>query len=356
MLQINQLEIRYQDAVAVQDFSLALEDGEIISLVGPTGCGKSSVLRAVAGLEPVTSGSIMLDGMLIDRDHFVPPEQRGCGLVFQDFALFPHLSVAQNIGFRVRHPEQVETWLQRLGLEPHRNAMPATLSGGQKQRVALARALAHEPRLVLLDEPLSSLDQAMKSSLRWLLRDTLKAAGVAAIWVTHDQDEALSVADRVGIMSIGRLEQIGEPERCYRMPKTRFVAEFLGDGVFLRGRFEADDCVHTALGCCHAADPQQARTLAGSAGLDVLVRPHDLTLQPQDNGNAEVIAGRYEGETRLYTLRLDDGYLMRARVSHELRVADGTRVQTSIAAQHPLPLFPVAAHADTAATAQGTSE
>lgn len=209
MLQINQLEIRYQDAVAVQDFSLALEDGEIISLVGPTGCGKSSVLRAVAGLEPVTSGSIMLDGMLIDREHFVPPEQRGCGLVFQDFALFPHLSVAQNIGFRVKHPEQVETWLQRLGLEPHRNAMPATLSGGQKQRVALARTLMEDRPLVLLDEPFSALDAGTRAEMQELSARHL--AGRTVLMVTHDPFEAARMGHAIAILSGTGLEAVTPP-------------------------------------------------------------------------------------------------------------------------------------------------
>jgi len=345
MLNIADLEVRYRtgagERVAVAGFSLELEAGEIVTLVGPTGCGKSSVLRAVAGLERPAAGRIELDGLLIDRDRFVPPEKRRCGLVFQDFALFPHLSVAQNIGFRVRDPARVEEWIDRLELGAHRDAMPETLSGGQKQRVALARALAHEPRVVLLDEPLSNLDQAMKTGLRWQIRDALKAAGVPAIWVTHDQDEALSVGDRVGIMSTAKLEQVGEPERCYRAPATRFVAEFLGDGVFLHGRLKGDGCVHTSLGCCNTADLEQAGALSGEKGLDVLVRPHDLDLEPAEFGNAIVVSGRYEGETRLYTVRLDDGFEIRARVSHELRLDEGERVRTRIAAEHPLPLFPV---------------
>lgn len=339
MLRIENLEVRYRDRVAVTDFSLDLVPGEIVTLVGPTGCGKSSVLRAVAGLERPAAGRIQLNGLVIDGERVVPPEKRRCGLVFQDFALFPHLTVAQNIGFRVKNPARVEEWIRRLELDPHRDAMPATLSGGQKQRVALARALAHEPRVVLLDEPLSNLDQAMKSGLRWQLRDALKSAGVPAIWVTHDQDEALSVGDRVGVMSTGKLEQVGEPEHCYRAPQTRFVAEFLGDGVFLRGRLKSDNCVHTALGCCNTADPDQVQALSGGNGLDVLVRPHDLDLEPADSGNAVVIAGRYEGETRLYTVRLEDGFQIRARVSHELRLNEGERVRTRIAAEHPLPLF-----------------
>ena len=339
MLEIRNLCVRYRDRVAVRDFDLTLGEGEIVTLVGPTGCGKSSVLRAVAGLEKPDAGEIRIGDLRIDREHFVPPEKRGCGLVFQDFALFPHLTVEQNIAFRVRDRSRVDHWIERLGLEDYRDAMPAMLSGGQKQRVALARSLAHQPAIVLLDEPLSNLDAALKSSLRWQIRDALKAAGVPAIWVTHDQDEALSVGDRVGVMNEARLEQVGEPETCYRAPQTRFVAEFLGEGVFLAGRLE-NGCVHTALGCSELADPESARAVTDTDRVDVLIRPHDLGLAPAENGgNARVLWGRYEGETRLYKLRLDAGFDLTARVGHEIRLDEGQPVDARIEAGHPLALF-----------------
>ncbi len=338
MLDVRNLAVRYGNHAAVEDFSLSLADGEIATLVGPTGCGKSSVLRAVAGLEPPAAGEIIIDGMKIDRQHPVPPEKRRTGLVFQDFALFPHLTVEQNVGFRVRDRAHVEHWIARLGLEEHRHAMPATLSGGQKQRVALARSLAHQPALVLLDEPLSNLDAALKASLRWQIRDALKAAGVPAIWVTHDQDEALSVGDRVGVMNAGRLEQVDEPEQCYRAPLTRFVARFLGDGVFIPGRLE-ERYVRTALGCSAVGDSgARDERLAGDQ-VDVLVRPHDLDLTPAPDGNARVLWSRYEGETRLYAVRLHEGPELQVRVSHELRLAEGETVRTRISARHPLALF-----------------
>lgn len=338
MLAIHDLTVRYRDRVAVEHFDLTVAAGEIVTLVGPTGCGKSSVLRAVAGLERPAAGRIEIGELVVDARHDVPPERRRTGLVFQDFALFPHLTVAQNIGFRVSDPAVVDHWIAALGLTSHRDAMPATLSGGQKQRVALARALAHAPALVLLDEPLSNLDAALKASLRWQIRDALKAAGVPAIWVTHDQDEALSVGDRVGVMHAGRLEQIGEPEQCYRAPTTRFVARFLGDGVFLRGRL-SDGGVQTVVGRSALGDGDAARRVARSGEVDVLVRPHDLDLEPDDRGNARVIWGRYEGETRLYSIRLHEGPELQARVSHEVRLADGQRVQTRISARHALALF-----------------
>ena len=178
MLETRRLTVRYGRTTAVDALDLALADDEIVTLVGPTGCGKTSVLRAVAGLLPPSDGEIRLGALRIDARHDVPPEKRGVGLVFQDFALFPHLNVADNVAFRLRDRGPAEHWIERLGLAAHRQAMPDTLSGGQKQRVALARALAHAPALMLLDEPLASLDAALKAELRWEIRDALKAAGL----------------------------------------------------------------------------------------------------------------------------------------------------------------------------------
>ena len=338
MLSIRDLTVRYGDRVAVEHFDLALDDGEIVTLVGPTGCGKSSVLRAVAGFEPPASGHIVIGDLEIDRDHLVPPEKRRTGLVFQDFALFPHMTVAENIGFKVEDKNLVGHWIDRLGLADHRDAMPATLSGGQKQRVALARSLAHQPALVLLDEPLSNLDAALKSSLRWDIREALKTSGVPALWVTHDQDEALSVGDRVGIMHSGRLEQVGEPETCYRAPQTRFVARFLGEGFFVRGHLDGA-MLKTGIGESALADPAAALELADRGDVDVLIRPHDLALEADPDGNAVIEWGRYEGETRLYAIRLRDGVRLQARVSHDVRLPDGQRVRTDISARHALALF-----------------
>jgi iron(III) transport system ATP-binding protein len=337
MLRLCELRLAFGERVAVDGLSLELDEGEILSLVGPTGCGKSSVLRLVAGLVEPDAGHLELNGRRIDRRHPLPPEKRRMGMVFQDFALFPHLSVKDNIAFRVRDPALATYWMESLGLAAHADARPATLSGGQKQRVALARALAHEPATVLLDEPLSSLDAAMKSTLRWQIRDALKAAGVSALWVTHDQDEALSVGDRMAVMRAGRLEQIGDPELCYRSPASRFVATFLGEGVFLTGRVQAGR-LHTGLGDLPL--PADVPAGNGAGHLDVLLRPHDVGLSEDGSGNARVLGGRYEGETRLYRLKLDDDSEFSARVSHELRLSPGTRVRTDIVARHALPVFP----------------
>ena len=343
MLAIHNLHIRYGENRAVRDFSLYVRPGEIVTLVGPTGCGKSSILRAVAGLRRPEEGEIVIGGLCTCGERFVPPEKRRTGLVFQDFALFPHLSVERNIAFRVRAPEEAEKWMDALGLAPFRNAMPETLSGGQKQRVALARSLAHRPKLLLLDEPLSNLDAAMKTDLRLQIRDAIRRAGVTAVWVTHDQDEAVGVGDRIAIMRDGNLEQIDSPERCYEAPASRFVAAFLGKGRFLRGEAEAREA-RTALGThpvFFAGGPAQPPP--GHRRVDVLLRPHDVTLASDGAENGVVEEHRYEGGTRLYTIRLDTGEYLEARLNHERQFPEGSRVRAAVGAGHQLAAFPAKA-------------
>ena len=346
MLAIHNLHIRYGENRAVRDFSLYVRSGEIVTLVGPTGCGKSSILRAVAGLRRPEDGEIVIDGLCTCGERFVPPEKRRTGLVFQDFALFPHLSVERNIGFRVKDPEEAEKWMRALDLTAFREAMPETLSGGQKQRVALARSLAHRPKLLLLDEPLSNLDAAMKTDLRAQIRDAIRRAGVTAVWVTHDQDEAMGVGDRIAIMRDGNLEQIDSPENCYEAPASRFVASFLGKGRFLAGETRGNKA-HTTLGThpvfltdAKPDDTPQTRPV------DVLLRPHDVALTRKDPGNCVVQHHRYEGGTRLYTLRLDSGESVEARLNHECLFADGERAHASVGAGHRLAAFPAEDSAD----------
>lgn len=336
MLALENVSIHYGEHVAVSEFSLALRSGEVVSIVGPTGCGKSSVLRCIAGFEPLVAGSIVLHGQTIDAKRHVSPESRNIGLVFQDFALFPHMTVAQNIGFRVSDSALVEHWLTTLGLSELRDKRPDQLSGGQKQRVALARVLAHEPQLVLLDEPLSNLDAALKSDLRWRIRDTLKTAGVAALWVTHDQAEALAVGDRIAVMRAGRLLQFAEPETCYRAPRSPFVAQFLGDGVLIPGTVDGE-FVRTSVGAARYLIGDQPRP--SGASVNVLIRPHDIALTETGAGIATVLSDRYEGETRLYEVETDDAVRLSVRVSHEQKIAVGQRVATEISAHHALPVF-----------------
>ena len=336
MLTVSNLSVNYGATRVVSDLSLALAEDEILMLVGPTGCGKTTILQALAGLVPIDEGEIRLGHWRATPASHVPPEKRHVGMVFQDFALFPHLTVEQNVGFRLEDRAPVDHWLGLLGLEPLRKAKPATLSGGQKQRVALARTLAHAPAFILLDEPLSNLDAALKDSLRWEIRNALKAAGVPAIWVTHDQEEALSVGDRVGILNEGRLEQVDTPEACFAEPASRFVARFLGEASFIAARLASGAKeATTSLG------PAPCIPVNGAGGeVDLLLRPDDLSLTPDADGNGEVEWARYEGGARLYAVTLADGTSLKVRVSHENRVEPGDRVRLAITTTHPLAVFP----------------
>lgn len=334
MLSVNNLSVDYGSTRVVDKLNLALAEDEILMLVGPTGCGKTTILQALAGLIPITEGDIALGGWTATAKNPVPPEKRNVGMVFQDFALFPHLSVQQNVCFRLKDTALADHWIDLLGLSALRNAKPSTLSGGQKQRVALARTLAHQPMFILLDEPLSNLDAALKDSLRWEIRNALKTAGVPAIWVTHDQEEALSVGDRVGVLNRGKLEQLDTPETCFCEPASRFVARFLGEASFIPGRLE-QGMVTTAIGNAPGTSVDGA-----SGDVDLLLRPDDMSLTPlAEGGNGEITWVRYEGGARLFAVNLDDGSQVKVRVSHEVRAEPGGRVQLAVTTTHPLAVF-----------------
>ena len=232
-LTLSKISKRYGDALVVDDFNLDMEKGEFVSFLGPSGCGKTTTLRMVAGFEIPTSGKIILGG---DDITSKAPNQRNVGMIFQAYALFPNMTVAQNIGFGLRirkEPEsaitqRVKEMISLINLEKHADKYPYQLSGGQQQRVALARALANRPQVLLLDEPLSALDAKIRVSLRSEIRAIQKALGITAIFVTHDQEEALSISDRVVVMYDGKVEQLGTPSDIYNFPKTAFVANFVG--------------------------------------------------------------------------------------------------------------------------------
>lgn len=334
MLTVQNLSVDYGATRVVNDISLALGKDEILMLVGPTGCGKTTILQALAGLIPIAGGAIELGAWRASTSELVPPEKRNVGMVFQDFALFPHLTVQENVCFRLKDTQLADHWLELLGLNALRKAKPATLSGGQKQRVALARTLAHNPVFVLLDEPLSNLDAALKDTLRWEIRSALKEAGVPAIWVTHDQEEALSVGDRVGILNKGRLEQLDTPETCFCEPASRFVARFMGEASFLPGRLE-QGYVATHLGTAPGTPVDGAE-----GDVDLLLRPDDVSLLRTDtDSNGTVAWMRYEGGTCLYSVITDKGTEVKARVSHENHAAPGDRVKLAVTTTHPLAVF-----------------
>ena len=240
-LEIENLQKRFARTTAVEQVQLEVTRGEFVSFLGPSGCGKTTTLRIIAGFESPSSGAIRLDG--VDITHR-PPHQRNVGMVFQSYALFPNMTVAENVGFGLKVAkkpaadikQRVEEMLNLIKLPALGNRYPYQLSGGQQQRVALARALAIRPQVLLLDEPLSALDAKIRVSLRLEIRSIQRELGITTIYVTHDQEEALSLSDRIVVMSEGRVEQIGSPFEIYNFPRTSFVASFVGTPNVLRGR------------------------------------------------------------------------------------------------------------------------
>jgi putative spermidine/putrescine transport system ATP-binding protein len=292
-LELTGIQKQFAGTSAVIDFNLAMERGEFVSFLGPSGCGKTTTLRMIAGFETPTAGRITVDGADITR---LPPNRRNVGMVFQSYALFPNMTVAGNIGFgmRVRGKgkaeikKRVEELLELIHLEGRGGRYPYQLSGGQQQRVALARALAIEPRLLLLDEPLSALDAKIRVALRAEIRAIQRQLGITTVYVTHDQEEALSLSDRVVVMSEGRMEQVGSPFEIYNFPSTRFVASFVGtlnlvtagvvDGA--SGRISIAGQEVTAAGPVKATDEGNMVTVA--------LRPEGLNLRAATEGQNQL--------------------------------------------------------------------
>ena len=333
---------------AVSDFSLTVRDGEILTLLGPSGCGKTTMLRMVAGLEQPSSGEIRIASDIVaDSTQFLPAEKRDIGLVFQDFALFPHLTVAENVGFGLndweneRAAARVDELLELVGLSDHRDKRPDALSGGQQQRVALARSLAPEPAVLLLDEPFSNLDVRLRVEMREEVRRILKATGVTAISVTHDQEEALSISDRVAIMNDGQLEQVGQPESVFENPESRFVASFLGRASFLPATVKGD-IVETDLGILSVEQLNGPVDAYDGATIDILLRPDDLEAIPTNEATADgtITHRQYNGPNFVYRVELNNGATVRCLHNHVETFEHNQPVAVSITADHPLAWYP----------------
>jgi iron(III) transport system ATP-binding protein len=347
VLELDGLEKSYDGTRVIRDLSVSVRDGELLTLLGPSGCGKTTTLRLIAGLERPDGGSVRLDGTAVSGPDFVSAEHRDVGVVFQEFALFPHLSARENIAFGIEEwPEaeresRVDDLLDLVGLADHGEKSPEELSGGQQQRVALARSLAPEPQLLLLDEPFSNLDVDLRVEMREEVREILKEAGVTAVSVTHDQEEAMSISDRVAVMSEGQIEQIGTPEEVFQQPESRFVAGFLGHASFVAGRVK-DDCVETGVGCVPLDRIHGLTDAYHGSEIDLMVRPDDVRARPADPGeaNGEVVHRRYLGPTVLYRVEIDTGDVVGCMHNHADRVSLDDPVVASLDADHELAWFP----------------
>ena len=342
-LEVSQLEVRYAGRAqpAVHGVTLSLKAGDIGVLIGPSGCGKTTLLRAVAGLEPVTGGEIRLTKSVVSSATLsVPPELRRIGMVFQDYALFPHLSVGRNVAFgihqlpRAEQAARVAEVLKLVGLEGSEHRYPHELSGGQQQRVALARALAPRPQLMLLDEPFSNLDVDLRERLAHEVRGILKAAGATALFVTHDQFEAFAIGDVIGVMNEGHLHQWDDAYTLYHRPATRFVADFIGHGVFAPATLvqRGNNVVaQTPLGDLTDLDECPLPSSYPAGECDVLLRADDIVHDDHAPVQAQIVRKSFRGSEFLYTLRLASGHTVLAHVpshhDHALGEWIGIRAQ-----------------------------
>ena len=338
LLTLDNLACGYHQQAVVKDLSLELAAGEIACLLGPSGCGKTTTLRAIAGLEPVTGGSIHIQGRQVSsRSRQLPPEKRGLGMVFQEHALFPHLTVADNVAFGLRkQPREqqrlrVSECLDRVRLSGMEDRYPHELSGGQQQRVALARALAPRPALLLLDEPFASLDLDLRRALARELGDILRQENVTALLVTHDQEEAFALADRVGVMHQGQLEQWDTPYNIYHAPANRFVAEFAGYGSFLRGEVMDENTVRTSLG---ELTGRSNTALKPGSNVDVLLRPEDVIADESAHLALPVTRRQFTGATILYHLRVGAAETLLCQTDSHTNVVEGDALHVRLATKH----------------------
>ena len=307
LLKVDSLAVSYGGRNVVEKLSFELEEGEIACLLGASGCGKTTVLRAIAGFEAISAGRIQLAQREVGSvQKQVPVQERGIGMVFQDYALFPHLTVAGNVAFGLatKDAATVRDLLDLVGLAHVENRYPHELSGGQQQRVALARALAPKPRLLLLDEPFSNLDVELRERLGQEVRAILKACGTTAILVTHDQREAFAMADRVGVMNQGALCQWASPYDLYHEPVDRFVANFIGEGVLLPATLTGPNCIEFELGEMCRIKPIDCCL---GCPMEVLIRPDDIVHVDSSELKAEVVSKIFRGAHFLYTLALPSG-------------------------------------------------
>lgn len=338
MLKISNLTKRFGRHLVLDNIALEVEDSEFVALLGPSGSGKTTLLRIIAGFEDADAGEVRIANRIVVHDTLsVAPERRRIGMVFQDYALFPHLSVRENVAFGLTRKDDKEALvreaLRAVDMEHWIDTMPHVLSGGQQQRIALARALAPNPGIVLLDEPFSNLDHALRASVRADVRAILRDAGVTAVLVTHDQEEALSVADRVAVLFDGSMQHVGTPQEVYHQPATRAVARFVGDAQFLDGEVQGDR-IETELGSAPILND------VSSGPATAMLRPELVSVVPEGASGvaATVVNTQFFGRDQRLELTLDSGTRIIARVPTD-RVFEVGEV-VAIGANRPLFVIP----------------
>ncbi len=337
-LELRELTKSYGATLAVDRLSLAVESGRIGCLLGPSGSGKSTVLRAIAGFERPDGGQVLAGGdRLSGPGLWIAPERRRIGMVFQDYALFPHLTVQANVALGLRDADRSARrrraleMLELVGLADQAPKLPHELSGGQQQRVALARALAPRPRRGLLDEPFSNLDAEVRMELALQVRIALQAEGATALLVTHDQREAFAIADEIGVLRAGQLEQWDAPWRLYHSPASRFVADFVGEGAFIQGTVLGPGRVSTELG---VIEGQLTRGQLAGTHVDLLLRPDDVIHDDESELKAEVVERVFRGAQFRYKLKLPSGATALSFVPSHHDHAIGERIGIRLDAQH----------------------
>ncbi len=344
-LELNGVVQRYGKHTVVDGVNFYLEQGKIACLLGPSGCGKTTLLRCIAGFEDIADGEIRLRNEVVSRvGQRVAPEKRRIGMVFQDYALFPHLSIEQNIAFGLgRDPAEdihlrVRQLLATVGLSGQGEKYPHELSGGQQQRVALARALAPRPELILLDEPFSNLDVGLRERLSVEVREILKREGSTAVMVTHDQNEAFAMADEIGLMYEGRIQQWDIPYNLYHRPANRFVADFIGQGVLVPGTVGDNNSVRMELGTLVSDTPVECSETCdhcdNGCRVDILLRPDDIVHDDASAVHAEVLHKAFRGADILYTLRLTSGTEVLSLVPSHHNHALGEKIGIRLDADH----------------------
>ena len=346
---IRQLVKQYGDVTAVDKLDLEIADGELLVLLGPSGCGKTTTLRCIAGIEDISDGEISIGDRLVSgRDFSLPSEDRAVGMVFQSYAIWPHMTVRQNVAFglnikklaRAEINRRVDATLEMVGLTGFGERGASQLSGGQQQRVAVARAVTLEPQILLFDEPLSNLDARLRERMRFELRDLQQRLGITSVYVTHDQQEAMALADRIVLMNNGRIEQIGSPEDIYHRPATLFAAEFVGLTNVIPGRVSRLDgkCRIRMDGAGGIDLVSSQQHLAEGSAVDAVIRPEQVRLSPQPISGDNVFRARitssvFLGSTTEYELALG-AHTLRCQVSPSAPWRAGEEIWASVAPEH----------------------